>query len=59
VRAGRTVVVVMRLKRAQLRAARRLLARAGRTLRADVTVTATDAAGRRLPAVRRVVRLLR
>jgi hypothetical protein len=58
VRAGRTVVVVLRLDRARLRAARRLLAR-GRVVRADVTVTATDRAGRRLPAVRRVVRLVR
>lgn len=60
VRAGRTVVVVLRLNRAQLRTARALLARRrGATVRADVTVTATDARGRRLPAVRRVVRLLR
>ena len=58
VRAGRTVVVVLRLNRARLRAARRLLAR-GRVVRADITVTATDRAGRRLPAVRRVVRLVR
>ena len=58
VRAGRTVVVVLRLDRARLRAARRLLAR-GRAVRAEITVTATDRAGRRLPPVRRVVRLVR
>ena len=58
VRAGRTVVVVLRLGRARLRAARRLLAR-GRAVRAEITVTATDRAGRRLPPVRRVVRLVR
>ena len=57
VRAGRTVVVVLRLDRARLRAARRLFAR-GRVVRAEITVTATDRAGR-LPAVRRVVRLVR
>ncbi len=57
VRAGRTVVVVLRLGRARLRAARRLLAR-GRAVRAEITVTATDRAGR-LPPVRRVVRLVR
>jgi hypothetical protein len=59
VRAGRTVVVVLRLNRGQLRAARRRLARRGRTLQAVVTVSATDAAGHRVPAVRRTVRLLR
>jgi hypothetical protein len=52
-------VVVLRLNRGQLRAARRLLARRGRTLQAVVTVSATDAAGHRVPAVRRTVRLLR
>jgi hypothetical protein len=57
--AGRTVVVVLRLNRGQLRSARRLLARRGRILRAVVTVNATDRAGHRLPAVRRTVRLLR
>ena len=45
--AGRTVVVVLRLDRARLRAARRLLAR-GRAVRAEITVAATDSAGRRL-----------
>jgi predicted RNA-binding protein YlqC (UPF0109 family) len=59
VRAGRTVVVVLRLNRGQLRAAGRLLARRGRTLQAVVTVSATDGAGHRVPAVRRTVRLLR
>ena len=57
VRAGRPLVVVMRLGRAHLRAARRLLAR-GRVVRAEITVTATTRAGR-LPAVRRSVRLVR
>jgi hypothetical protein len=57
--AGRTVVVVLRLNRGALRSARRLLAHRGRILRAVVTVGATDAAGHRLPAVRRSVRLLR
>jgi hypothetical protein len=56
--AGRTVAVVVRLRPGQLRAARRLLAR-GRTLAAIVTVTAIDRAGRRLPGVRSVIRLLR
>jgi hypothetical protein len=51
-------VVVLRLDRRRLRAARRLLAR-GRLVRAEITVTATDRAGRRLPPVRRVVRLVR
>jgi hypothetical protein len=58
VRGGRTVVVVLRLSRRQVRAARLRLAR-GRAVQAVVTVTARDAAGRRLPAARRVVRLVR
>ena len=57
-RANRRRVVVLRMTRTQLRAARRRLAR-GRRILATVTVTATDAAGRRLPAARRVVRLVR
>jgi hypothetical protein len=58
IRGGRTVVVVLRLTRRQLRTARLRLAR-GKAVRAFVTVTATDRAGRRLPTARSVVRLLR
>ncbi|MEA2395183.1 MAG: serralysin [Solirubrobacteraceae bacterium] len=54
--AGRTVTVVLRLKRAQRGHVRRLLAR-GRRVRVVVTATATDSVGRRLVAVRRTVRL--
>ena len=58
IRGGRTVVVVLRLTRGQLRTARQRLGR-GRPVQAFVSVTATDSAGRRLVAARTVVRLVR